>query len=79
MITDLDTATDDQLWSVVNQTFAALNKMRTEHSDATTSETLDRYHTYVLARSQALMLLKQRGHEVEDYLASIGAYLRSNP
>lgn len=83
LLDQLDHYRDDQLWAVVYQRLVWPQKERLrelvtrgEQSELTVAEQaeldtlLDRVDRYTLLRSQALRLLKQRGQDVERYLAS---------
>ncbi|NDJ78369.1 MAG: hypothetical protein GYB65_19135 [Chloroflexi bacterium] len=72
---------DDQLWAVVYQRMAWPQRERLrelvargKQGDLTAAEQteletlLDRADHYTLLRSQALHLLKQRGHDIDRYL-----------
>jgi hypothetical protein len=80
---DLDDLSDEQLWGVVYQRLAwphderlreltALNQLgRLTQDEAREMEKLvAEVDRFVLLRSKALLLLKQRGHNVEEHLAS---------
>jgi len=79
----LETFADDQLWAIVYQPFAATqdtrlrelteySKERSLHRDEQIEMELlgDAVDHYVLLRSKALLLLKQRGYDVEQRLQS---------
>ena len=79
----LETFADDQLWAIVYQPFAPAQDSRlrelTEHSkqrplngdEQNEMEILiDTVDRYILLRSKALLLLKQRGYDVEQRLQS---------
>jgi hypothetical protein len=80
---NLDSLSDDQLWAVVHRPLAwpqdarlreltALGKSGALSDDeqAEMDTLLDVVDRYVLVRSQALLLLKQRGYDVERRLKS---------
>ena len=60
---ELTTLSDEQLWAIVSkqETFSSTNQPDLESF-------IDAYDQYVLLRSKALLLLKQRGYNVEQYL-----------
>jgi hypothetical protein len=77
----LESLSDDQLWTVVHQSFSATQDERLREltarsktgrlSDDEQGEMeilLHAFDGYVLLRSQALLLLKQRGYDVEHRL-----------
>jgi len=77
----LTTYTDEQLWAVVhrliawpqdarlNELTAASKQGRLSSAEQTELESLiNAYDQYVLLRSQALLILRQRGHNVEQRL-----------
>ncbi len=77
----LDAYRDDQLWAIVHQRMAWPQRERLrdlissgkqdllKESEQAELETLiDQADHYSLLRSQALQLLKQRGHNVDQYL-----------
>jgi hypothetical protein len=78
----LAAATDAQLWWVLHHTFLWLRRLQLEElleraeplnaaEQAYVDTMLDKYNRYVLARSEALLLLKQRGHDIDAYLAAV--------
>jgi predicted transcriptional regulator len=81
----MEALSDAELWAVAQQHLAfpvdtrlrALTELGklgklTEPEQQELEQLVDRYDEYVWQRSQALLLLKQRGHDVEQRL-SIGA------
>lgn len=75
---------DEQLWALVYRPFAlaqdvhlreltALGKAghRSDAEQAEMERLIDLFDQYVLVRSQALVLLKQRGYDVEQRLESV--------
>lgn len=77
----LETYRDDQLWAVVYQRIAWPQRERLrdlmtrgKQGDLTAAEQtelealLDRADHFTVLRSQALRLLKQRGHDIDRYL-----------
>lgn len=82
ILAELDGFRDDQLWAVVYQRLVWPENERlrdliargkqgsltqAEHTELNTL--LDRADRYTLLRSHALRLLKQRGHDVDQFLA----------
>jgi hypothetical protein len=78
---DLTNLSDEQLWGIVHQRLAwpqetrlreltALGKQNllSEDEQAELEQLIDRVDRYTLLRSQALLLLKQRGYDVEQRL-----------
>ncbi len=83
MKTTVDTYTDNQLWDIVEQRLPlAIDIQLSQLTDKgkmsqlsaaemTELDTLiDQYDDYILRRSQALFMLKQRGYDIEAYLTS---------
>lgn len=79
MIDELQTYNDDQLWYVVNNypvegvrlnELTALGKQGKLSADEITEleQRIDSLDQQILLRSEALLLLKQRGHEIDLYL-----------
>ena len=79
MIDMLQNYNDDQLWDVVNnypvedaclKELTALGKQGKLSADDLTEleQRIDAWDQQILLRSEALLLLKQRGHEVRDVL-----------
>jgi hypothetical protein len=79
----LNTLSDEQLWALVHRRFAwpldtrlrALTDLGkrgalSEDEETEMAQLVDAIDRYVLLRSQALLLLKQRGHDVEHHLQS---------
>ncbi len=78
---DLETLSDDQLWALVMSPFGIAQRLRlrelnligkqgelTDEEDAEMERLLDEVDDYVLRRSSALLILKQRGHDIETQL-----------
>jgi hypothetical protein len=78
---DITNLSDEQLWGIVHQRLAwpqetrlreltALGKQNllSEDEQAELEQLIDRVDRYTLLRSQALLLLKQRGYDVEQRL-----------
>jgi hypothetical protein len=70
---------DDQLWELVYRPFPAqiearsraiteLGRLLTDEEQAELDQIIHEYDRFVLLRSQALLLLKTRGHDVETRL-----------
>jgi hypothetical protein len=80
----LEAFTDEQLWAIVYLRLSKPDDERlhtltevgqqgqlTQAEEAEMEQLLDAEDRYILLRSQALVLLKQRGHDVESRLKSV--------
>jgi hypothetical protein len=81
LLSTLDSLSNDQLWAIIQRRLAWPQRMELQDLTAKSKagalspieqskleDLLDQVDRYTLLRSQALLLLKQRGQKVEPYL-----------
>lgn len=80
-LAEIETLSDERLWILVNWPFALARQTRlweltarskedglSEAENTELEQLIDKWDDYILRRSTALLILKQRGHDVEERL-----------